>query len=68
MNYYMFYEYNRVSKFFISLFNWYAPKIQVLLLKKDFVYDKEKNYIRTTMRVSSTNLIESTTQTFETSS
>lgn len=57
--------------FFISLFNWYAVKIQVLLLEKNLFTKKfvrEKNYIRTTMRVSSTNLIESITQTFETSS
>lgn len=31
----LFHEYNRVSKFFISLFNWYAVKIQVLLLEKN---------------------------------
>lgn len=67
----LFHEYNRISKFFISLFNWYAVKIQVLLLEKNLFTKKfvrEKNYIRTTMRVSSTNLIESITQTFETSS
>lgn len=31
----LFHEYNRISKFFISLFNWYAVKIQVLLLEKN---------------------------------
>lgn len=38
--------------------------------RKEFIYDKKKNYIyiRTTMRISSTTLIESTTQTFETNS